>query len=178
MNMDKILKFLKSKIIIVVIITLFGLALLVGIFSIGMAVGYRKARFSYAWGENYHRNFGGPREGFLGNIRDFGGGDFIEGHGAFGQIVKVDNQMIILKGRDNIERIILVKDDTSLERFRDSISLDDLKADDYIIVLGSPNDLGQIEAKFIRVMPAPLASPSGRLVDGPGPSPIRSNLPR
>jgi hypothetical protein len=178
MNMNKILKFLKSKIIIIVIVILFSLALLVGTFSAGMAVGYRKARFSYAWGENYHRNFGGPREGFLGNIRDFVGGDFIEGHGAFGQIVKIDNQTIILKGRDNVERIITVKDDTSLERFRESIKLIDLKIDDYIIVLGSPNNLGQIEAKFIRVMPIPLVSPSGGPINGSGPSPIHSNSPR
>jgi len=152
---SKILQIIKSKTFIAVIAVFFGLALLVGTFTLGVFVGYKKANFSYRWGENYHRNFGGPRDGFFGNIRDFGGKDFIEGHGIFGQIIKIDGQTIIVKGRDNVERILLVKEDTSIQRFHDAISIGELRADDYIVVLGNPKDSGQIEAKFIRVMPGP-----------------------
>ncbi len=67
---------------------------------------------------------------------------------------------MVVKGRDNVEKIILIKDDTIIERFKETIKLTDLKVDDYIITIGDPNDAGQIEAKFIRFLPPP--PPIGR----------------
>ena len=156
--LNNIVNFLKSKKVLAIIIVLFSLALLVGVFGLGIAVGYHKARFSYAWGENYHRNFGGPRGGFF---RNFSGRDFIDAHGTFGQIVKIDLSTnlgqvatLVIKGQDNVEKIVLIKDDTSIRRFRDAIKPSDLKADDYVVVIGEPNNEGQIAAKFIRLLPA------------------------
>ncbi len=152
----KILEFLKSKKVAVLIVALFCLAILVGTFSMGVAVGYRKARFSYAWGENYHRNFGGPRGGFLRNFsQDFIGKDFIGAHGTFGQIIEVKDSELVVMGKDGIEQIVKVNVDTEIRRFQDIIQLNDLKVDEPIVVIGEPNDLGQIIAKFIRVMPFP-----------------------
>jgi len=163
MDTNKILEFIKSKKVTVLIAALFGLALLVGTFNVGMTVGYRKAKFSYAWGENYHRNFAGPRGGF---IRDFGqemnGGDFIGGHGTFGQIIDLGDQQIVVRGKDNSEQVIMVTSDTDIQRFKDSIQMSDLKLDEPIVVIGEPNDQGQIEAKFIRVMPTPSRLPIRR----------------
>jgi hypothetical protein len=165
MNANNFLNFIKSRTFVVIIIVLFGLALLVGVFTLGAAVGYRKARFSYAWGENYSRNFGGPREGFMGNFaKDFSGRDLIDAHGTFGQVMKIDGSMLVIKGPDNVEKSVLIKDDTTIQRLRETIKLGDLKTDEYIVVIGRPNDSGQIEAKFIRVMPLP--SPS-MLMPGP-----------
>ena len=31
------------------------------IFQAGIFIGYRKAAFSYRWGENHYQTFGGPR---------------------------------------------------------------------------------------------------------------------
>src|SRR3989344_5152823 len=83
-------------------------------FSAGMRVGFRKAIFSYKWGENYHNNFSGPRGGMLrGAFRDFGGKDFIDSHGATGQILKIDPSTgsgqveIVIKGQDGVEKIII-----------------------------------------------------------------------
>ncbi len=59
----------------------------------------------------------------------------------------------IIKGSDNAEKIVSVKDDTAINRFREKIKVGDLKIDDQIVVIGEPNDLGQIEAKLIRVIP-------------------------
>lgn len=156
MDTNKILDFIKSKKIAVAIAVLFGLALLLGTFSMGVAVGYRKAKFSYAWGENYHRNFGGPRGGFLRNFsQDFMGKDFIGAHGTFGQIIEVKDSELAVRGRDGIEQIIKINSDTEIRRFQDVIQLKDLKVDEPIVVIGEPNDSGQITAKFIRVMPFP-----------------------
>jgi hypothetical protein len=158
MDTDNILKFFRSKAFVIVIIALFGLALLAGAFGLGIFVGYRKATFSYRWGENYHLNFGGPRGGFFQNFQDLGGRDFIGAHGVFGQIIKIDDQTLVIKGQDNVERVVLVKSDTSIRRLGENIKLGDLKTNEYITVIGEPNDSGQIEAKFIRVMPLPSPS--------------------
>ena len=143
-----------------------ALTVLLLAFRAGMVVGYARARFAYRWGENYHRNFGGPRGGFFG---DFYGKDFIEAHGAFGQIIKIDfatsteqSATLVMNGRDNVEKIVLVKADTALRRAEGMLGLGDLKAGDDVVVIGDPNERGQIEAKFIRVLPvrsAGAASP-------------------
>ncbi len=145
-----------------------GLIVLFFAFRLGMVVGYRQAYFSYRWGENYHRNFGGPRGGFFeGFFSDRK--DFIESHGTFGQIVKIDFTVstssaqtsstpaatLVVKGGNDVEKIILVKDDAVITRFRQEAKLADLKVGDYIVVIGRPNDSGQIEAKLIRIMPPP-----------------------
>ena len=139
------------------------------VFGLGTFVGFRKANFSYRWGENYHQNFAGPRGGFFG---DFGGKDFINAHGVIGQIIKIDPSTgstsspqassgqaatLIIKGMDNIEKIVLIEDDTIIERLRETLKTTDLKVDDTVVVIGQPNDAGQIEAKFIRLMPPPPA---------------------
>lgn len=158
---NNFLNFIKSKTFVTIIVVLFGLALLAGVFTLGAAIGYRKARFSYAWGENYNRNFGGPREGFMGNFaRDFSGRDLIDAHGTFGQIMKIDPSTgsgqaatLVIKGPDNVEKSVLIKDDTTIQRLRETIKSGDLKINDNVVVIGNPNNSGQIEAKFIRVMP-------------------------
>lgn len=143
--------FFRSKGFMATLWILGCLIILLLVFKAGMFVGFRKAGFSYRWGENYHRNFGGPRGGvFRGMFRD----DFPKAFGAFGQIMKIDGATLVVKDRDNVEKIVVVKDTTSIQRFRKNIANSDLHVDDFIAVIGEPNDDGQIEAKFIRVMPS------------------------
>lgn len=150
MDINKLSQFVQSKKFIVAIAGLVGLAVLIGTFSLGVFVGYHKARFSYAWGENYHKNFGGPRGGLF---QDFSGKEFMDAHGTYGQIVKVDASTLVVKGRDNVEKIVVVSADTSIMSLRNAIKISDLKVNDNIVVIGEPNNQGQIEAKFIRFLP-------------------------
>jgi hypothetical protein len=123
------------------------------IFKAGMFVGIMKANFSYRWAEQYHKNFAGPRAGFFGDWRIPPFGDFIEGHGTFGEIIKIEGNNLVVKGRENIEKIVLVNEKTIIKSgFRD-IKISDLKVGDMIVIIGSPNEKGQIEAKLIRVFP-------------------------
>lgn len=134
-----------------------GLALIVLlIFQAGMFVGYRKAAFSYRFGDNYYRAFGehGPRP-FQIPLQE----GFIESHGAVGKIVTINLPTFVMVGPDEIEKVILIGDDTQIRHFDTTISASDLKVDDFTVVLGSPNENSQIEAKLIRVLPAP---PEGR----------------
>lgn len=170
-------KFLQSKKIKIAILGLAGLIIILLAFALGAFVGFKKANFSYKWGENYHRNFAGPRNGFF---NDFSGRDFIEPHGAFGQIIKIDLAgqpssetptstagsgeiaAVIIKGNNDTEKIVLIKNDTVIRGPKEIIKLGDLKIDDYIVVIGEPNNSGQIEAKLIRIMPPqPTKMPFG-----------------
>ena len=50
-----------------------------------------------------------------------------------------------------IEKAIIVSDKTKIINLRDVIKTSDLKIDDQVVIVGSPNDQGQIEAKLIRI---------------------------
>jgi len=156
MNADN---FFQSKTFKMILAGLAGIIIILLIFSLGMFIGFKKANFSFRWGENYHQNFAGPRGGFFG---DFEGRDFIGPHGTFAQIIKIDGSTLVVEGSDNVERIVLVEEDTIIRRGDATIKSTELKVNDYIVVIGQPNDTGQIEAKFIRLMPAP---PKGSALD-------------
>lgn len=145
-------KFLQSKIFIVIVLGIGALVILLFGFKIGEIVGAKKADFSCRWSDNYQRNFGGPRGGFPGG---FGDRDFIDANGTFGQIIKIDGSNLVIKGRNDIEKVILVKDTTTIKKLQETIKLGNLKIDDFVVVIGQANDSGQTEAKLIRVMPAP-----------------------
>lgn len=148
----KLLNFFQSKVFKIILICLAGLIILLLVFKMGAIIGLRKARFSMGWEQNYHRNFAGPRGGFLNDFREE---NFIEASGVFGKIIKIDASNIIIAGQNNTEKIVLIKDNTIVRRFRDTIKISDLKTDELVVVIGEPNETGQIEAKFIRIMPVP-----------------------
>lgn len=144
-------KFIQSKIFTGFILGILTLIFCLLIFKAGMMVGMRKGSFSCRWNENYHRNFGGPMEDFF---KDADNKKFIQANGTLGQIIKIDgSNSLVVKGQDGLEKVIIVNDLTTIKRGRDTIKLSDLKLDDYIVIIGEPNESGQIEAKFIRLMP-------------------------
>jgi hypothetical protein len=145
-------KFYKTKSFQIFLFVIGGLLAILLIFNIGMNIGFRKAEFSYEWGDNYYKNFAGPSGGF---INDFGHDDFIQAHGVFGQIIKIDGLNLIINSNEKTEKIILINNDTIIRRFRDSLKSADLKVNDFLVVIGQPNEAGQIEAKLIRLMPPP-----------------------
>jgi len=117
------------------------------IFQIGVFVGYRDASFSYKLGDNYYRTFGGgPSE----DIQNFPPG----GHGVSGKIIKISLPTILVASDDGLEKSILVGTSTLMRELRQVIPIADLKVDDMVVIIGSPNSESQIEAKFIRVIPA------------------------
>ena len=148
MNIDQITK---SKYLKYILLGILELILLLGVFRLGMVVGFRKANFSFGWGENYRQNFGEPPHGFPGGFMPPNGKDLIDAHGTGGTILKTDSNVLVIKGNDNVEKNILMTDKTIIRKQRDTISIVDLKTGDDIMVIGSPNNKGQIEAKFIRV---------------------------
>ncbi len=136
-----------------IIIGLAGFVVVVLIFGVGMFVGGIKAKFSYRWAESYHKNFAGPAGGFFGDWRrpSFPAGDFLESHGAFGEIIQIGDTDLVVKGRGDVEKVIITTKDTAIQKGRETIKKEELKVGDQIVIIGSPNEEGQIEAKLIRV---------------------------
>ena len=132
-----------------------GIAVVVlAVFQAGMFVGYRKAAFSYKWGDNYYRTFGGRHRGEMGGMMGlFRGKDFSSSHGTIGKIISIDLPTLAIEDKDGVEKIILITDDTVIKKFRGNIQPADIKIDDSVTVIGSPNADAQIEAKFIRLLP-------------------------
>jgi hypothetical protein len=130
-------------------------------FAGGVFVGLKKAKYSYKFGENYERNFvGGPFQGPRGMMDDrgprdmmpdFQGRGFRNGHGIAGAIISVANNQIVIKDRNGQENTISVGDKTLIKKGQDTISVNDLKNDDQIVVMGKPGDNGTISADLIRV---------------------------
>jgi len=142
--------FFQSKTFKIITWCVAGFIVLSFVFNLGVYVGTQKANFSFRWAEQYHNNFAGPSDGFF---QQFAGKDFIESNGVFGKIIKVADQSIIVKGKDDVEKVISITDKTTIKYQNKDIKISDLKIDDQVVIIGEPNDAGQIEARLIRVMP-------------------------
>lgn len=140
----------ESKTVQKIIIIIGIIIVVLGILFVGMNIGERRARFAGQFGQNYERNFLGPR----GNM--MGGGYFgmmtPGGHGAIGNILSINLPQIIINGPDNLEKTILISASTTVRQFQQNIQSSDLKVGDSVVIIGNPNNSGQIEAQFIRIM--------------------------
>lgn len=129
-------------------------------FAGGAAVGFHKARFSYAFGENYERNFiqgnrfdrdaNAPRGNMMNNrIPD--SRDLRNAHGVAGEILSISDTSIVIKDRDGKENTLSILPTTIIKNGRDTIALSDLKTGMEIVVIGKPSDTGTINAEFVRI---------------------------
>jgi hypothetical protein len=84
-------------------------------------------------------------------MRDFEGREFRNSHGLAGTIISIADGKIILKDRWGQENTVSVSDKTLIKRGWDTISINDLKNDDQIVVMGRPADDGTVSADLIRV---------------------------
>jgi hypothetical protein len=152
MDIKKIIESKKGKYIIVGLI-LFVFTFIV--FRIGIELGYREAYFSSRLGDNYSRNFLGESGGMMGFMQDNLPGE----HGAVGKVVKIDTQTMLVATGNNLEKVIRFTDDTLFRKFRTTIKQGDINVDDSVVVIGFPNDAGEIVAGLIRVVPAATTTP-------------------
>jgi hypothetical protein len=145
---EDIKKVFESKVAFRILIGIGIVIVALLIFSLGITVGFHKASFERAWGENYERNFSPKPNGPIFDPNNFPNAD-----GAIGKIIKITLPTMIVEDKNNTEKVILIKNDTQMEEMKTPVVENNLKIDDFVVVIGSPNAQGQIEAKFIRVMP-------------------------
>jgi len=152
MNTNNILE---SKLFKAIVLSIATVIILVFVFGLGVFIGTKKAEFSFRWAEQYHRNFGGPKGGFF---NDIAGRQFTDANGVFGEIIKIDDKTLTIKGKDNVEKIVLVGDEATIVFQKKNIKLSELKVGDGVVIIGEPDDSGRIQAKLIRVLPLPPVS--------------------
>lgn len=122
-------------------------------FASGISVGLHKARFSYAWGEQYEQRFmGGPMPGPMRGMGIPDGRGFRNPHGTLGEVVSVSEDLILVKDRENQESTVRSDEETIIMKQRDRISVGQLVAGEKIAVVGKPGDDGAVAADFIRVL--------------------------
>ncbi len=127
------------------------------IFQAGVVVGNHKAQFGDRMGGNYERNFVDMGRGGFPSNPNLGFGEMLPpgGHGAVGQVINVALPTFIIAGPDNLERTVVVSDETVIRQFRDELGTESIENGKFVVVLGEPNDKGEIEAKLIRFLPPP-----------------------
>ena len=122
--------------------------------------GYRRATYSFIWHENYNKDALQPVSFMAPFMHDE---DDVNPDSAIGNIVSMHIPFLLIKGKYQSERTVIVGSTTSI-RFADRIaSTTDLTMNRQIIAIGTPDDKGQIQATFIRIL---NSSPGG-----PRPSP-------
>src|ERR1035437_8755098 len=90
------------------------------LFCAGIIVGFHKASFGHAWEENYEHNFGmRPNPPMFDN--------FPNASGAIGKIIKIELPTIIVEDKDNTEKVVLINDDTRIQKVKQEITTGDLK---------------------------------------------------
>lgn len=133
-------------------------------FGGGLAVGFHKARFSYAFGENYERNFmRGPRmmekKGER-SMMPFSRADeenFRNGHGVVGEILSIADNSFVVKDLFGKENAVTVNEKTLVKSGRTTLVSSDLKVGDRVAVIGQPSETGSVDARFIRVLVEPTS---------------------
>lgn len=68
----------------------------------------------------------------------------------FGEIIEINGNSFVIKGREGIEKIVLINEDTVIKKGRETIE-DALRVGNQVIIIGSLNEKGQIEARLIRI---------------------------
>ena len=165
---------------------------LLGAFGLGVKVGASKAAFSKhigsghnglsergSVGRGHDRGSGGKmgqrgRGGLKGkggsgrfDGRKRGGGKqrFSGGHGVAGEITDVSGDVVLIEDRAGNEKTVKISERTKVLKGGSVIDSGDIDTGDPVVVLGEPNDAGEIDAKLIKILAArgkgTLAPPGG-----------------
>jgi len=151
--------FFESKTFKSVLIGLTVFVVLLWVFQLGIGVGYRKAYFSGRAGDNFRLIFGGHPQNrvstppFKVSFSTMEQGVF-SGYGTMGTIISINLPRFALETPENIERSVLIGEKTVIRKYRDSLRPEDLRLEDNVVIIGSPSQNGEIEARLIRYLPS------------------------
>lgn len=141
---------LESKKIRAVLWILGGLIVLFVVFGLGIAVGYDRAGFATGFDRNYYRIFfGGPPTGPIGMMAPPMPGAI---HGVVGTVIDVGTSTISVTDEKNNEQSVLVSSGTVIRDGDSDSVIGDIAVGDQIAVIGEPDNNGQIDARFIRII--------------------------
>ncbi len=143
----------ESKTLRRVLIALLAIISVLVVFQAGVVVGRHEAGFAYRFGDSYYRVFrSGEDRGMPMGSSFF---NLPGGNGAFGKIIKVSLPTFLVEEPRGEEKVVLLNASTTIRSGEQIISSSTLAEDDYVVVIGNPNDSSQVVARFVRVLPPP-----------------------
>jgi hypothetical protein len=160
MSKESLAQFFQSKLFAGIIVGVCIMLVVICIFEAGVVVGYHEASFSSHWGENYGANFSDTNPS-----NQMGLPDMHEPtpDGILGKIISVDSAStssttIVISSTQKPEEKILIDANTEIRSRESTLTISSLKIGTYVVVLGTPNDQGEVQANLIRIVPAPSPS--------------------
>jgi hypothetical protein len=138
-----------------IIVVIAGLIMIIATFEAGRSFGLHEARRVGEWGENYARNFGRPTGPGFGARAPLPGG-----HGAEGTITDVTLPTFRIVDENHPEETVRVSDGTLIRGSKGNVASTTLATGQNVIILGTPDSQGVINAKFIRITPSRQSAPA------------------
>ncbi len=127
------------------------------VFGAGVLVGYHGAFYVGRFGENYYRNFFG----------EFPPGRMANGHGVAGEVIDVASSSLSVRDADGDESSVAIEPATVIREADRTIMLSDVQVGNGVVVIGAPNENGQIEAQFVRIFASSSSLPVPPLSQSP-----------
>ncbi len=157
MKRQAVIDFFSSKIFAGCILGICIMLVAIGIFEVGVHVGYHEALFSNRWNENYSQNFSGM------NAFGFPNTHTPNPDGTLGKILSITTDSsgtttLIISSKQKPEEKILITSSTILRERLKNISVSDLSVGAYAVVIGTPNTTGEIVASLLRLVPSPTTA--------------------
>lgn len=92
-------------------------------------------------------------------------------HGAFGSVAGVDvaGRTIDIHNEEGDRFLVLVNDETLVERYRQRVALSHVKVGERIVVIGRPDGQGRIVARVVRILDPQAEGPESLWPPPPGP---------
>jgi uncharacterized membrane protein len=148
--------FLESKKVRAVLWILGGLIVIFVVFGLGITVGYDRAGFAAGFDQNYYRNFYGmPPSGPTGLMAS---PTPVAIHGVVGVVIDLGTSTISVKDQQNNEQSVAVSSGTAIRDADSDVTIGNVAVGDMIAVIGEPNNIGQVAARFIRILSAPSST--------------------
>lgn len=148
--------FLESKIVRAILWVLGGLIVLVVVFGLGITVGYDRAGFASGFDRNYFRIFYGAVPGDPAGL--MAPPMPVATHGVVGTVIDLGTSTISVKDQQGNEQSVAVSSDTDIRNGDENIMIGNVSVGDQIAVIGEPNSVGQIDARFIRILSTPSST--------------------
>ena len=154
MKKEEVKSFLESKKTATLMTVVLVIACTIIVFHVGEEFGVKKAEVMDHMSGGYYKTLG-PRDsrgsGPLGYLFD----DQTNTHGVSGKVVSIEADKILVEDDEGIEKTVLVDANSIIKKQRLSIQASEIQPGDFIVVIGTPTPEAQIDAKIIRIIPAP-----------------------
>ena len=134
--------FFQSRTFLIIIYIVLAILVLVAIFAAGMEVGQHRAQYDRTWRTQYLENFGPANQP-------------PSDHGTIGKILSTPLPLVIVEDQSGIEKTIIINSETNIRDGNVALKPTDLAPNEFVVAIGDPDSNGQIQARFIRVLPAP-----------------------